>query len=149
MARGRKTGGRRLGTLNRATIEWERLAEVEAQRERLLIEARAAEGERAIQAAAASGKKLMKEIGFEVAQLFAGLAAVHQPTFSRDPVTGRTTVNSGFDEKRFDKYATLAANTARDFASYESPKLSAVMLASGQVEKIVVEGGLPDSEMDH
>ena len=41
----------------------------------------------------------------------------------------------------------LAAEGARDFAAYESPKFATVMTQSAVVTKIEVVGGLPD-ELD-
>lgn len=146
---GERRGGRQTGARNKATIERERAGLLAAEREKLMLEARANEGTRAIKEAQAAGRKLMKEIGFDLAHLFAGVAAYYQPygQWSRDPVTGKVAnANPNFDESKFKEYAKLAAETARDFAGYETPKLSAVMVGSAVITEIAVTGGLPDEE---
>jgi hypothetical protein len=146
---GRPLQGRKPGVPNRATLEREAEARLGMERERLLLEAKAAEGERAIKEAAAQGRKLMKHIGFDLAHLFAGLAAFYQPypQWRQDPASGKAVnANPNFDERKFREYAKLAAETARDFAGYESPKLSAVLVGSAVVTDIEVTGGLPDEQ---
>jgi hypothetical protein len=49
------------------------------EREKLLLEARAAAQRNEVAADVASGRKLMKEIGFELTQIFAGLALYYRP----------------------------------------------------------------------
>ena len=120
---------------------------LDAERERRMLEARAEQGAREIKEAVASGRKLMKEIGFDLAHQFAGLAEFFRPQWSVDPATGRmVNANPNFDEAKFRQYAELAATTARDFAAYESPKLSAVMVGSAAVTKIEIIGGIPDDQ---
>lgn len=156
---GERRGGRRKGSKNKATIERERIVQLEAERAALQAQADAADGDRAL-VAQASGRKLMKEIGFELTQLAAGLTAYYQPwpgwEQARD-AEGKVIVdglgrprlrnaNPNFDEGKFDKYLTMALGGARDFAAFESPKLAAVMLAQGLVGEIQIVGGLPDEE---
>lgn len=151
--KGVRYGGKPKGWKAKKTIERER--EEKLVRERLALQAEAeanagtAKGE--LLEAEAKGKKLMKEIGFEFAQMFAGLAAYYSPWPSWvqqiDAQTGKVTrvnANPNYDEVRFKEYGTLASQTARDFASYESPKLSAVMVGAAVVTKIQIEGGMSD-----
>jgi hypothetical protein len=145
--KGERRGGRKPGTKNKATIERERVAMLAAEREKLLLEVRVALEKSEVAQDEVSGRKLMKEIGFDLAQQFAGLAAFYQPQWRVDPATGRTVnANPNFDEAKFRQYAELAATTARDFAAYESPKLSAVMVGSPAVTKIQIIGGIPDDQ---
>lgn len=159
--KGVRPGGRARGTRNKATIEREKAAQLAADRARLKEEADktgGAAGE--LMAAQAEGRKLMKDIGFTLTQLAMGLVAYYQPyatwvqavdargapMFDK---TGRPVLvnaNPNFDEARFDKYFSFAMQGARDFASYESPKLAAVILAQDLVGEITVVGGLPDDE---
>lgn len=149
--KGVRPGGRGKGTRNKAVVEREKTATLAAERARMREEADkvgGAAGE--MIAAQAAGKTLMKEIGFALTQLCAGLATYYAPAIIRDALSGRDVVsphaNPNFDEKRFDKYLGFAMAGARDFASYESPKLSAVMLAADIVTEIEVVGGLPDDQ---
>jgi len=160
--KGVRYGGKQKGSKNKATIERERQAQLAAERAALQAEAEAKAGTAVgeMVAAQASGRKLMKEIGFELTQLAAGLMAYYQPwpqwEQARD-AEGRLIVdglgrprlrnaNPNYDESKFDKYLTMAMGGARDFAAYESPKLAAVILAQGLVGEIQIVGGLPDEE---
>lgn len=69
------------------------------------------------------GKKLMKQIAFDLAELFAGLAAYYQPVPAAD---GTLTGNPLFNEEKFKEYAVLARDTALGAAAYQSPKLATV-----------------------
>lgn len=144
-------GGRKKGSRNKTTIERERAAAVATEREKLLKEVRAGEAKDEVIQAVAAGKKMMKEIAFDFAQLFAGIAAFHQPYPSWHPATidGKAVMvndNPNFNEAKFKEYAKLAVDTALGAAGYESPKLSAVMVGSAIVTEIEITGGLPDSE---
>ncbi len=145
--KGVHVGGRKKGTPNRATLERDRKAELDRQR-LAELEAAAARGASAIEVAGITGRKLMKETGFELVQLTAGLVAYYQPwpQWIMGPDGKIKNANPNFDEAKFDKYLVLAMNGARDFAAYESPKLAAVMLAQGLVGEIQIIGGLPDEE---
>lgn len=174
MTLGRKTGGKVKGSKNKATIEREaqaRAAILEtAERER------AAEAERlagvgitenstgrditAGEALAKQTPKLMKEIAFDFARLWAGMAAFHQPYPSWHAVVdangkavldkrGRPMMendNPNFDEAKFVKYGELATQTALGAAKYQSPSLSAVMVGQQIVHEIEIIGGLPDDQ---
>jgi hypothetical protein len=72
-------GGRKPSTKNKATVERERAAMLATEREKLLLEARAAAQRNEVAEAVASGRKLMKEIGFGLAHQFAGLAEFFRP----------------------------------------------------------------------
>ena len=145
MARGKKTGGKRKGSKNKTTIERERLAAL-AIEERIRREQQETadkmemEGVKTIddarQIAAAQGPKLLKDIGAEFTRLFAGMAARHQPYEG----------NPHADPKLFKEYAALALQGAKDFAQYESPKLSAVMVGGEMVTEIAITGGPSDDE---
>ena len=54
------------------------------------------------------GKKLMKQIAFDFAELFAGLAAYYQPVPAAD---GTMTGNPRFNEEKFKEYAVLGYGT--------------------------------------
>jgi hypothetical protein len=156
----RPGGGRKKGSRNKSTAERERAVQLAMERlaefDRLRAEGAAAE----VAAAKTAGKKLMKEIAFDFAQLFAGISAFHQPYSGwherRDEnnqvvkdARGRPIMdndNKHFDEARFKEYGKLAVETALGAASYESPKLSAVMVGSAIVTEIEILGGLPDAE---
>ena len=88
--------------------------------------------------------KLMKEIGFEFTRVFAGMAAFVQP---RGKGTDGKDRNPNADPRLFLEYAKIAMTGAKEFAQYESPKLSAVMVGQQVVNKILVEGGMPDEFM--
>ncbi len=122
MAPGRKTGGKIKGSKNKATLEREEAARIE--RERVAeLERTAAQGATELDKAMLQGKKLMKQIAFDFAEQFAGLAAYYQPVLAAD---GTLTGNPRFNEEKFKEYAVLARDTALGAAAYQSPKLAAV-----------------------
>jgi hypothetical protein len=141
--------GKKKGSKNKATLEKERLAEL-AIEERLrkenqeLADKIAAEGVKTLDdaraLAAAKGPMLMKDIGFQFTRVFAGMAALHQPAPPGHPP------NPNADPKLFREYAALALQGAKDFAQYESPKLSAVMVGGEMVTEIAITGGPSDDE---
>jgi hypothetical protein len=102
MARGRKTGGRRRGTPNKATAE------------NALIAART------VADAKAAGKKLAKEVLEDFMLLFAGMAAHFQPA---PPGAGP---NPHADEDNFWKCSEAAIDCAVKLAPYQSPTFKAV-----------------------
>lgn len=144
--------GRPKGSKSKATIERETKAKLELETR---IQAAAAKkrpttiadvetiGD-AKELIGAPPAKLMKEIGFEFTRVFAGMAAFVQPRGKGDDGKDR---NPNADPRLFLEYAKIAMTGAKEFAQYESPKLSAVMVGSATVEEIMVSGGLPD-EMD-
>jgi hypothetical protein len=143
--KGTRPSGRRKGAKNKATLERERRARLELEakirkEQRKLDRKIANKGVETIEDARAvaleQGPKLLKDIGAEFTRLFAGMAAYHQP------VPG----NPNADEKKFREYAALALQGAKDFAQYESPKLSAVMIGADVINEIEIVGGLPDEE---
>ncbi len=158
--KGTRPSGRRKGSKNKAVIERERAAHLAAERlaefDRLKAEGAKAE----IAAAKTSGIKLMKEIAFDFARLFAGIAAIAQPYQGWHPMIGpdgkpvldargrpvMENDNPHYDEARFKEYGKLAVETALGAASYESPKLSAVMVGTAIINEIEITGGLPDDQ---
>jgi hypothetical protein len=145
--KGTRPAGRAKGTKNLATVERE--AKIKLEQERLaLLEKMAKEGANAVDVAQLQGKKLMKEIAFDFAGLFAGLAAFYQPypTWTRDAAGKVVNANPNFNEQKFLVYAKLATETALGAAAYESPKLAAVMIQQNMVNEIEVTGGLPDAQ---
>lgn len=90
---GERRGGRRKGTPNKATLK--RAEEIAAQ-------------------AKSSGRKLGREILSDFANIFAGLAAKHQPGSQED--------NPGL----FKEYGYKAAQIAQWLAPYETPRLATV-----------------------
>jgi hypothetical protein len=107
MARGLKTGGRRAGTLNKATIE-------------RLEKARIAEQ------IVSGGKpeKLASDVLREFMELFADIARIHQP---RPAAQG---TNPQENEGRFDKYARLAVECAKALAPYQSPTFKSIAVTA-------------------
>ena len=150
---GERRGGRKKGVKNKATLEREAKAKLELERK---FKAEKAKRDRKLTIAdvetigdakeliGGPPAKLMKEIGFEFTQIFAGLAMHVRP---RGKKPDGKDINPDADERLFLEYAKIAMTGAKEFAQYESPKLSAVMVGSATVEEIMVSGGLPD-EMD-
>jgi hypothetical protein len=91
----------------------------------------------------------MKDIGFDLTRLAAGLAAFYQPwaEWKKDPNGKIINANPNYDEPRFRYYYEQARDGARDFAAYESPRLSAMVVNAQTTNEFVMKGGLPD-EMD-
>ena len=179
MAKRPKTpgSGRKKGSKNKAVLEREAVARAaleetrraeaaEAARERADKTARLmTAGVKAADSAAEiveANPKLMKDIAFDFARLWAGMAAFHQPYPTWHPAVdgegkpildkrGRPIMendNPNFDEAKFLKYGELATQTALGAAKYQSPSLSAVMVGQQIVNKITITGGLPDSYPD-
>lgn len=99
----RENSGRKVGSLGKATIERAKLAEI------------------AMTQAREGGKKLAKDVLEEFMMLFAGMAAQAQPMPDGMPVPpGRKP-----DERKFEKWARLAVETAADLAKYQSPTFKA------------------------
>jgi hypothetical protein len=112
---GERRGGRRRGTPNKATRERAILAEqiTSEQRKR--------------------GRKLAREVQQDFVEMFSGLAAAFQPAPTVPGVAltaaDMETWAKSYREPVFSKYATLAVDTASQLASYQTPKLKAVMIA--------------------
>lgn len=143
--KGMRYGGRSKGKKNKRTEEIEQRAklELEAKIRQELLERDgkiSKEGVQTLDDARAvtlqQGPKLLKDIGAEFTRLFAGMAAYHQPRPD----------NPNADPALFKEYAALALQGAKDFAQYESPKLSAVMVGGEMLTEIVVTGGPSDAE---
>ncbi len=131
-------GGKQKGSKNKATIERERLAELEMQAEAART---------VVEKAQSAGKKLMKDIAFDFASLFAGMAAYYQPwpDWVRDERSGGLrNANPNFNEAKFKEYAVLAKDTAIAAAAYQSPRYSAMVVGASVVTKVVIEGGMAD-----
>ncbi len=136
MAPGRKTGGKVKGSKNKATLEREEAARIE--RERVAeLERMAAQGATELDKAKLQGKKPMKQIVFDLADLFAGLAAYYQPVPAAD---GTLTGNPRFNEEKFKEYAVLARDTALGAAAYQSPKLAAVAVGVDANDPFRIKG---------
>lgn len=124
----RPGSGRRKGTKNKAVIEREAAAKmaerVALERERLKAE----DAAREMIIVKTAGRKLAKEVGEDFLTLFAGLAAVYQPLpdlkEGEAPPEGRMP-----DELKFNRYAKLAMEMVKALLPYQSPALSAVMIA--------------------
>ena len=100
----KKTGGRKAGVRNKTT------------------QRRIDAAERAIVLAKAGGKRLAREVLEDFVELFSAIALTHQPAL---PGAER---NPNYDEKKFEKFARLAVDTATALASYQTPKLKAVLV---------------------
>ena len=143
--KGTRPSGRRKGGRNKATIEREQRARLELEA-KIRLEQKdrddriAAQGVKTFEdaqvVAAAQGPKLLKDIGAEFTRVFAGMAAFHQPRPD----------NPNADPKLFKEYAALALQGAKDFAQYESPKLSAVMVGGEMITEIAITGGPSDAD---
>jgi hypothetical protein len=104
----KKTGGRKGGVRNKTT---QRRIDV---------------AERAILLAQVGGKRLAREVLEDFLELFSAIALTHQPA---PPGAER---NPNYDEKKFEKFARLALETATALASYQTPKLKAVLVGLDQ-----------------
>lgn len=147
--KGVRYGGKKKGTKNKKTLERERAAQLELERARMIeaVKDRVAAGQASeADRAVAAQHKLMKDIGMDMTRLAAGLAAFYQPhpTWTQGPDGKLVNGNPNYDEPRFRYYLDQAMSGARDFAAYESPKLSAVMVGQQVVNDITVRGGMPD-----
>jgi hypothetical protein len=142
MAPGRKTGGRRPGSRNKATIEREIHAALVLKRIEEAERLRAEGAARELAEARTSGVRLAKDVLEDFMRLFAELAMVHQPIQEEQPIPpGRKP-----DAAKFKEWADRACAAAKDLMPYQSPRLSAVMVGSAVVNKIEIIGGIPDEE---
>jgi hypothetical protein len=143
---GKGIGGRPRGSKNKHVIEREKKIADGLRALEILEEARARGAIDEIEAAKQQGRKLMKEIAFDFARLFAGLAAFYQPFpgWKQDENGKVVNANPNFNEQKFKEYAVLARDTAIAAAPFESPKFSAVMVGATVVNKVEVSGGMPD-----
>jgi hypothetical protein len=143
--KGTRPAGRRKGSKNKATLEREARAAADlakvAELERL-----AAGAKDDVQRAAITGQRLMKDIAFDFASLFAGLAAYYQPwpDWVRDENGALRNANPNFNEAKFKEYGVLAKDTAIAAAAYQSPRYSAMVVGASVVTKVVIEGGMAD-----
>lgn len=140
---GKRPGaGRPKGAKSRKTIERERVKQLERERLEALEKLAATPVDKAV----AVNRKLMKEIGFDLTQLAAGLAAFYQPhpSWHRDQSGKLINANPNYDEGKFRYYMEQAMAGARDFSAYESPKLSAVLVGGAVSNEFTMTGGLPD-----
>lgn len=114
MALGKKTGGRKPGSRNKALVERDRVAaEIAA---------------RTVADAKVRGHKLAKERLDDFMTLFAGMAARYQPLpgwKEGDPIPEGREPN----ETKFKEYALLTIECARILAPYQSPTFKAVFHA--------------------
>lgn len=111
MANGRKTGGRQLGTPNKATEEKKRLAAEIA--ERTMLDARA------------KGKQLGKEVLADFMELFTNIARYYQPK-----ALGGKEKHRRRSELKFLQYANLAIDCANKVANYQSAKFGALPVSA-------------------
>jgi hypothetical protein len=121
----RPNAGRKFGVPNRATIERQEQARIDAENA-----AAEASGD-AAEAAIVARKKLAKDVLEEFMLRFGDMAAYHQParTWHEEKRGGevvRVNDNPNMDEDKFRAYAALATRAARDLAPFQSPKLSAL-----------------------
>lgn len=131
-----RVGGRAKGTKNKKTLEREAAARLAAERRAML--SKAFEAGSQLEAAHVEKRKLAKDVLRDFMELFAGMAAFHQP-WPKD--RGK---NPNEDRAEFMRFAELAVGTAKDLAPFESPRYSAVMIGATVVNHIEVVGGMPD-----
>jgi hypothetical protein len=106
----RPGAGRKKGQPNKATLEKALIAE------NVVTEARA------------TGKKLAKEVLDDFMGIFAGMAAYYQPLPAGTvALPGRRRRRP--NEAKFENYAKLAVQCAKDLARYQSPTYQAIMVA--------------------
>lgn len=111
--KGVRIGGRAKGTPNKATAEKALIAE------------------RVVQEAQMAGRKLGKEVLADFMDLFAALAAYHQPLPDGQPVP----LDRKPDDVKFEKYARLAIQSAKDLAPYQSPTFRSIQVAAPAPER--------------
>lgn len=107
--KGVRQGGKQKGQPNKATIE------------------QALEAERVIVQAKKEGRKLGKEMLWDIAELMLGMAAVYQPTHPQI-LPGQPGYNPHQNEDKFRFYITTGAEVARDLADFQSPKFKAIAI---------------------
>lgn len=106
--KGQRFGGRVKGTPNKKTVE------------------KALEAERAVAEAKASGRKLGKEMLDDFMHTFAGMAAVYQPL---PPGVEAVPQGRAPNEEKFERYARLTIDAAKELAKYQSPQFRAIAIA--------------------
>lgn len=114
---GERRGGRVKGIPNRKTIE-------RLEKERIandLLEA--AKAETKLEHARGRSTKLAKDVIEDFMNLFAGIATTCQPYPPSQPQ------NPNFNEERFEKYARMTVDAARELAKYQSPQFRAIVVA--------------------
>jgi hypothetical protein len=113
MARGTKTGGRKAGTPNRATVERQEMAA------------------RALDNAKAEGRPLAKDRLDELLSIALGAMMAHQPITKEMAKKARASGNRTVKESRgdwsgFGEWWDRAAYAAKELAKYQSPTYKAV-----------------------
>jgi hypothetical protein len=113
MARGTKTGGRKAGTPNRATVERQEIAA------------------RALDNAKAEGRPLAKDRLDELLSIALGAMTAHQPITKDMVKKARASGNNTVKESRgnwsgFGDWWDRAAYAAKELAKYQSPTYKAV-----------------------
>ena len=147
VAKGRRPGGRKKGTKNKARVERERkaaqaIAEVElienARKEMLAAEVEAATGKPPI-----TGKEAL----IQLVSVYMGLTAFYQPTapLRYDAEKKRmVSANPNYDEAMFRHYSAMAKEAATALTPFQHPRYSAMMIGASVVTKVEITGGLPD-----
>lgn len=113
---GEHRGGRKKGGRNRATIE-------RMERERLAKQVEDVKITDALAAAKVSRNKLAKEVLEDFMVLFAGIAGTHQPYPPAQPQ------NPNYDAEKFERFARLTVDAAKELAKYQSPQFRAIVVA--------------------
>ncbi len=113
MAKGKRSGGRQRGTMNKTTKE-------RLERERI---AKQAQDE--VDKARWAQTRLGKDVLEDFMKIFAGMAAQYQPL-----PRGMVAVPEGREpnEEKFLLWAKLACETARDLANFQSPRFKAIQI---------------------
>lgn len=110
----RRGGGRKPGQKNRATLEREALRAREEAARKAEID---------VGLAKLAGKKLAKEVLEDFMVLFAGIAGTHQPYPPAQPQ------NPNYDAEKFERFARLTVDAAKELAKYQSPQFRAIVVA--------------------
>lgn len=144
----RANAGRKPGSKNKLTVERELLAQAAAEQEQLKtpdeIAADAAELARAQEIAAEAERQLNLKAGLakqymlDAMKACAGLMSYYQLT--PDP---KMKQNPNASASEFERWLQHMWSFAKELASYQSPRLAAVMVGQAQTQRIEVVGGLP------
>ncbi len=141
MAIGRKTGGRKPGSLNKRTKEKLEQARLDDNRGRELARTIAAPEVHAPTVTARLAKNELEE----VIPVIRGMLAYYQSTPPQALAAGIPN-NPNANAGEFKAWMQIFVDATMRLARFQSPTFSAVMIGATTVNKITVTGGLPDEE---
>jgi hypothetical protein len=147
VAKGRRPGGRKKGTKNKARVARERKAAQEIAELELIETARKAMLAAEVEAATGKPPITGKEALIQLVSVYMGLTAFYQPTapLRYDPALKRmVSANPNYDEAMFRHYSAMAKEAATALTPFQHPRYSAMMVGASVVTKVKVEGGMKD-----